>query len=86
MSLLQIIELLRNRLKTVVRVCLAALAFLVIADAMPGLVDKEHAHTRPEHWPGFWSAFGLLGCGMLVLFSKLLGRYVISRSEDYSDE
>lgn len=86
MKLAQLIEDLRNRLKTVVRVCLVLLALLVILDAIPAIVDKHHAHTAPEHWPAFWAAFGLLGCGALVLISKLFGHYFVSRSEDYYDE
>ena len=86
MNLLQLIEFLRNRLKTVVWVCLVALALLVIMDAIPAIVDKEHAHTKAEHWPAFWTMFGLLGCGALVLVSKLFGHFFVSRSEDYYDE
>ena len=86
MNLLQLIEFLRNRLKTVVWVGLVALALLVIIDAIPALVAKEHAHTRAEHWPAFWTMFGLLGCGALVLVSKLFGHIFVSRSEDYYDE
>ena len=62
MNLVQLIEFLRNRLKTVVRVCFGVLALLVVLDAIPCFVDKEHAHTRPEHCPGFWSVFGFVGC------------------------
>jgi len=86
MNLLRLIQFLKDRLKTVVWVSLVALAILVIADAIPAIVDKEHAHTKVEHWPAFWTAFGLLGCGVLVLFSKLFGHYFVSRSEDYYDE
>ncbi len=86
MQLAKLIQLLRDRLNTVVWVSYAILALLVIADAIPAIVDKEHAHTAAEHWPAFWSAFGLIGCGALVLFSKLFGHYFVSRSEDYYDE
>jgi TRAP-type C4-dicarboxylate transport system permease small subunit len=86
MKLAQLIEFLRNRLKTVVRVCLVLLALLVVLDAIPAVVDKEHAHTPAEHWPAFWTMFGLLGCGVLVLISKLFGRFFVSRREDYYDE
>jgi hypothetical protein len=46
MNLLRLIEFLRRHLKTVVRVCLVLLVLLVIADAVPALVDKHHAHTE----------------------------------------
>lgn len=86
MKLVRFIECLRNRLKTVVRVCLVLLALLVVLDAIPVIVDKEHAHTAAEHWPAFWTMFGLLGCGVLVLGSKLFGHFFVSRREDYYDE
>ena len=86
MKLVQLIEFLRKRLKAVVWISCAVLVVLVVIDALPFLVDKEHAHTAAEHWPAFWTAFGLLGCGVLVLFSKLFGHYFVSRSEDYYDE
>jgi len=86
MNLLSLIEFLRRHLKTVVRVCLAVLAALVILDALPGLVDKEHAHTRAEHLPGFWAAFGLLGCILIILVSKWYGHAGIMTREDYYDE
>jgi hypothetical protein len=53
MNLVRIIEWLRQRLPAVVRVCLVALALLILVDAIPGVVDKEHAHTALERWPGF---------------------------------
>lgn len=85
-KLVQLIEFLRNRLKTVVRVCVAVLALLVILDAIPGLVDKEHAHTQAEHLPGFWAVFGFVGCAVLILLSKAFGHAGIMQREDYYDE
>ena len=46
MKLAKLIEFLRNRLKTVVWICCGVLALLVVVlDAIPAMVDKEHAHT-----------------------------------------
>jgi hypothetical protein len=86
MNLARIIEFLRKRLNVVIRVSLAVLVLLVVADAMPFLVDKEHAHTRAEHIPGFWSVFGFLGCAFLILASKAFGHCGIMTREDYYDE
>jgi hypothetical protein len=86
MSLLRLIDFLRDHRKTVVRVGLAALAVLVVADAVPALVDKDHAHTVAEHLVAFWAAFGLLGCLLLVIGAKTLGRLGVSTREDYYDE
>ncbi|HUL54629.1 MAG TPA: hypothetical protein VLT83_14595 [Opitutaceae bacterium] len=86
MSLLRLIDLLRERLPMVVRVGLAVLAALILADVVPGLVHKEHAHTVAEHVSGFWAAFGLIGCLALVVIAKTLGRLGVSTREDYYDE
>ena len=86
MRLLRIIEFLRQHLRTVVRVCFGLLALLVIVDAIPGVVDKEHAHTQIEHLPAFWAVFGLVGCIILILVSKWYGHAGIMTREDYYDE
>jgi hypothetical protein len=86
MKLVRLIEFLRQHLKTVVRLCVAALAVLVLGDAIPAMVDKEHAHTWVEHLPGFWTVFGLVGCILLILLSKGFGHLGIMTREDYYDE
>jgi drug/metabolite transporter (DMT)-like permease len=86
MKLVKIIEWLRSRLKAVVWICCLALAALVVLDAIPWLVDKEHAHTKAEHFPGFWAVFGFVGCVLIILVSKWFGHAGIMRSEDYYDE
>ncbi|MBL9195443.1 MAG: hypothetical protein JNJ82_24000 [Opitutaceae bacterium] len=86
MNLLRLIEFLRRNQKTVIRVCLVLLVLLVIADAVPALVDKHHAHTKPEHLPGFWAAFGFLACVLIVYVSKAFGHAGIMTREDYYDE
>ena len=84
MKLLTIINFLRNRLKSVVRICCAVLAVLILIDAL--FVNKEHAHTGPEHLPGFWSVFGFIGCVLIILLSKWYGHAGIMTREDYYDE
>jgi hypothetical protein len=84
MKLVNLIELLRNRLKMVVRICCAVLALLIVVDSF--LVNKEHAHTGPEHLPGFWSVFGFVGCVLIILLSKWYGHAGIMTREDYYDE
>ena len=86
MILVRLIEYLRQRLKTVVRLCLVFLAVLILLDAIPALVDKEPAHTALEHWPAFWAFFGFLGCIILILLSKWFGHLGIMTREDYYDE
>jgi hypothetical protein len=86
MILVRLIEYLRQRSKTVVRLCYIVLALLIVADALPFLVDKEHAHTKAEQWPGFWSLFGFVACVLIVLLSKWYGKAGIMQREDYYDE
>ena len=86
MKLVRLIEFLRQHLKGLVRLGLLLLALLVIADAIPGLVDKEHAHTPAEHFPAFWAAFGFVGCVIIIIVSKAFGHAGIMQREDYYDE
>ena len=86
MNLARLIDFLRDRLPTVVRAGLAVLVVLVVLDAVPAVVDKAHAHTAMEHVPAFWTVFGLLGCLLLVVVAKILGRLGISTREDYYDD
>jgi hypothetical protein len=86
MKLLNLIEFLRRHRTKVVNICLALLVLLVLADAVPALVDKQHAHTKIEHIPGFWSAFGFVACILIVFVSKWFGHAGIMQREDYYDE
>lgn len=86
MKLLRLIEFLRRHLKAVIRISLVLLAVLIVVDAIPFFVDKHHAHTAPEHIPGFWSAFGFIACALIVYVSKAFGHSGIMQREDYYDE
>ncbi|MFZ2643971.1 MAG: hypothetical protein WA117_23455 [Verrucomicrobiia bacterium] len=86
MKLTHLIEFLRHRIKVVVRICLVGLALLVLLDASPAVVNKEHAHTWAEHIPGFWALFGFVGCILLFVFSKMFGHFGVTTREDYYDE
>lgn len=83
MTMVKWIEFLRARLRAVVRVSIFLLAGLVVLDAIPGVIGKEQAHTQLEQIPGFWAAFGFLGCGLLIVASKLFGRAGVVQGEDY---
>ena len=86
MKLLRLLEFLNRNLKAVVRLSLALLALLILIDVVPGLINKHHAHTEIEQVPGFWAAFGFLGCLLIFVCSKSYGHTGISNREDYYDE
>jgi hypothetical protein len=86
MKLAKLIEFLRNRLKAVVWISYAVLALVVLLDAIPAVVDKEHAHTVPEHWPAFWAVFGFVACVLIIILSKWYGHLGIMTREDYYDD
>lgn len=86
MNLVKLIEFFRGRLKAVVRLCFVVLAVLVLLDAIPAIVDKEHAHTSIEHWPGFWAVFGFVACVLIIIISKWFGHAGIMVREDYYED
>ncbi len=81
--IVDLIDYLRDRLPTVIRCCYAVLAALVIIDIF---VDKAHAHTWIEHYPGFWSLFGFVACVVIIILSKWFGHQGIMTREDYYDD
>lgn len=86
MNLVRLIDFLRKHLKTVITICLGLLVALVVIDAVPLFVDKHHAHTKAERFPGFWAAFGFGACVLIVIASKAFGHAGIMKREDHYDE
>ncbi len=88
--IVKLIDFLRDRLKTVIRLSYVGLALLVVWDLI--FVDKHHAHTAPEHWPFFWSVFGFVACVLIIIISKWFGHFKwpggfrIMSPEDYYDK
>jgi hypothetical protein len=82
--IVKIIDFFRDRLRAVIRLCYVGLALLVVWDAL--LVDKHHAHTAVEHYPGFWSLFGFIACVLIIFVSKWYGHLGIMTREDYYDK
>ena len=46
----------------------------------------EAGHGPWAHVPAFWALFGFLGCALIILVSKAIGKYFLQRREDYYDE
>jgi predicted tellurium resistance membrane protein TerC len=84
MNLAKLIEFLRARTKLLVWLSFALLGIVFLVDAL--LIHKEHAHTKIEHFPGFWSFFGFAACVAIILLSKWFGHAGIMKREDYYDE
>jgi hypothetical protein len=86
MKLVRLIEFLQQRIKLLIKLSYVVLALLVVADALPFIVHKEHAHTAPEHIPGFWSAYGFVACVLIIIVSKWFGHAGIMKRENFYDE
>ncbi|MCX6884240.1 MAG: hypothetical protein WCR20_10455 [Verrucomicrobiota bacterium] len=86
MKLVRLIEFLQQRMKLLIKLSYVVLALLVVADALPFIVHKEHAHTAPEHIPGFWSAYGFVACVLIIIVSKWFGHAGIMKRENFYDE
>lgn len=83
MLIIQIIEFLRQRMNIIILLSAALLILLIIIDALPFIVDKQHAHTAIEHIPGFWAIFGFLACLAIIFVSKWYGHLGIMQGENY---
>lgn len=80
--IVNIIDYLRDRQKTLIRWCYVILALLVISNVF---VDKSKAHIWLETIPGFWSLFGFIACVLIIILSKWFGSLGIMTREDYYD-
>lgn len=88
--LVKFIDYLRDRLKTVIRLCYVVLGLLVVYDV--SFVDKHSAHTIAEKIPGWWAFFGFVACVLIIILSKWYGhvkwfggKFRIMSPEDYYD-
>jgi len=86
MKLVKFIEFINHKKKSMLMISYIVLALIVIVDAIPLIVNKEHAHTQIESLPGFWALFGFIACGVIIFFSKWYGHAGIMKPEDYYDD
>lgn len=54
------------------------LFFLLISD----LFIHKHSHYHVEDIFGFYSLFGFLGCGLIIIGSKFIGKF-LCKNENY---
>jgi len=61
------------------------MGLLLLASIVAGLL--AHHEPAPGHWwdgvAGFYAVYGLVGCILVVVGSRLLGKMVLERREDY---
>ena len=89
--IVKFIDYLRDRLKTVIRLCYVVLGLLVLFDI--AFVDKHSAHLAIETLPGFWAVFGFVACVLIIILSKWYGHvkwfgsnFRVMSPEDYYDD
>ena len=89
--IVKLIDYLRDRLKTVIRLCYVGLLLLVIYDV--AYTDKHSAHLMIEKLPGFWAVFGFIACVLIIILSKWYGHikwfgsdFRIMSPEDFYDD
>lgn len=61
------------------------LALLSLYAELGHPVDAGHGHWWNKI-PGFFIFFGLLGCILLILVAKALGKFLLTRDENYYDD
>jgi hypothetical protein len=77
---LNIIESLRKNAAMLKKGFFALLAALVLLDV---LLPREHAHYFVDTIYGFWTLFTVVGCFVLIKFSKGAAHLFLSKDEDY---
>lgn len=63
-----------------------ALALLTVISIAGQLIGAHESGGWWERVPGFWAAFGFVGCVVIIVASKAVGKFGVQRREDYYDE
>ena len=82
MKLAEWIGTLRENLKILKTVMIVYLAVLVVFDV---LLSREHAHYLIDKIYAYWSLFGLVGCFLLIKFSKGIAHLFLAKDENFYD-
>ncbi len=83
MSLAEIIQFLRDNVSTLKKVLYGVMVLTVIFDIA---LERHHLVFITDAIPGFWSAFGFIGCLVLIRVCKGLGHVWLMKDEDYYDK
>ena len=82
MKLAEWIGTLRENLKILKIVMIIYLTILVVFDV---LLSREHAHYLIDKIYAYWSIFGIVGCFLLIKFSKGIAHLFLAKNEDFYD-
>ncbi|MFW8599866.1 hypothetical protein ACOHYD_00075 [Desulfobacterota bacterium M19] len=81
--IVEFLDYLRAHLHALARLGIAFIVLLLCIDIF--VIDKTHAHTAIQHFPGFWTIFGFVVGAGLIIVAKWFGRQGIRQKEDYYD-
>jgi magnesium-transporting ATPase (P-type) len=82
MKLADMIQALRENLKTLKIALIVYLAVLVVFDFFP---SRAHAHYLIDKIYSWWAMFGTVGCFLLIKFSKGVAHMFLSKDENFYD-
>lgn len=82
-GLIGIIQYLRDNLPMLKKIFYCIMLLAVIIDFF---LDRHHPVFVTDNIPGFWSAFGFIGCLVLIRVCKGLGHVWLMKDEDYYDK
>lgn len=83
MELGKILENMVNNTKTLERIAYVILALTVVLDLF---IPRDHVYFFWDDIPGFSAVYGFISCIVIIIVSKALGHYWLSRPEDYYDD
>lgn len=83
MELGKILENMVNNTKTLERIAYVILALTVVLDLF---IPRDHVYFFWDDIPGFSAVYGFISCILIIIVSKALGHYWLSRPEDYYDD
>ncbi len=72
----------KKRVATIKWIFYALLAVVFAADFF---AERHHANFPWDNIPGFSAAYGFLSVVVIIIVSKVIGKVVVSKKEDYYD-
>lgn len=72
--------------KTIRMMWVAFIAILVVLVVLDLMFAHHHTHFTIDAWPGFYSWFGFGTCVIMVVASKKVIGWILSKPDTYYDE